>query len=278
MTRVNGPWRSESPRTNRVMSLERAELAVDGMAPTPTRSRRGVKLAERLAKEVVVEITRSHLRPGDRLPSEVRMAQEMGVSRTVLREALRILEVHGLITIKSGPNGGPELVQLTSQDFARMATLHFHGAGVTFRQLLDARLVLEPRMAELAAVRRTDDQIQALEENLRAHEAASRVDDMAHLAHEFHGLVSACGGSDNLALALMTSSMYDIFDIIVSQHGHEQTIRQTLDDHTELMSAIKDSDPQSAATTMERHMRHLAEKFAEDHPTLVDQTVPWLVD
>jgi len=237
-----------------------------------------VKLAERVANEVVEEITRAGLRPGDRLPSEVRMAQEMGVSRTVLREAMRILEVHGLISIKSGPNGGPELVALSSKDFARMATLHFHGAGITFRQLLDARLALEPRMAELAAVRRTPEQLSALEENLRSHSKATRVDDMAHFAHAFHGLVSASGGSDNVALALMTSSMYDIFDSSVSQHGHEQTMRRTVEDHARIVEAIRASDPQGAAEMMERHMRNVAETFAEEHPTLIDTTVPWLID
>src|SRR4051794_33749821 len=87
--------------------------------PLRSKNRRAIKLAEQLAQEIVSDIERTGMAPGERFPSEVAMAQARGVSRASLREALRILEVHGLIIIRPGPGGGPELAELTAQDFAR---------------------------------------------------------------------------------------------------------------------------------------------------------------
>ncbi|RZL84604.1 MAG: FadR family transcriptional regulator [Rhodococcus sp. (in: high G+C Gram-positive bacteria)] len=239
------------------------------------RSRRGTKLAEQLAHEIVVDIARSGLRAGDRLTSEVTMAQERGVSRTSLREALRILEVHGLIRVRSGPNGGPVLIELTSSDFARMATLHFQVAGVTYRQLLEARVVLEPRMAQLAAIRRTPEQLRALQANLGRHEQATTVAALVDCAHEFHALISVVGGNSNKALSLMTSSLHGFFDVYSHRSGDVALMRETVDVHRGIADAIAAEDAHLATELMEKHMRTSIETFAQECPSLIDNPVTW---
>lgn len=241
-----------------------------------SRSRRGAKLAERLAQDIVEQISSLGLVPGDRLPSEVAMAKEWGVSRASLREALRILEVHGLITIRTGPNGGPELSRLTSQDFARMATLHFHAAGVTFRHLLKARLTLEPQMAELAATNRTPEQVIALRANVREHRKASDIHELVRHAHDFHALVCECAGEENRALSLMTLSLHGIFDIYSRQSRSGDIMRHTIDVHSGISDAIEESDPHRAAELMEKHMQESAQTFSQQHPTMIDSPVSWL--
>lgn len=249
------------------------------MSVTPRpRGRRGVKLAEQLAQEIVADITRSGMSPGDRFPSEVVMAQERGVSRTSLREALRILEVHGLIAIRPGPGGGPELAELTSQDYARMSTLHFHRAGVTFRQLLEARFVLEPRLAHLAAGNRTPEQVLRLRANLRDHEKADDVEGLVHYAHEFHAIVCDMAGPGNAAVSLMTSSLHGIFDAYARHSRTPEVMRRTVEVHREIAEAIEESDASQALELSEAHMRASAKTFAEEHPTLIDATVSWLSD
>ncbi|RZL84614.1 MAG: FadR family transcriptional regulator [Rhodococcus sp. (in: high G+C Gram-positive bacteria)] len=242
----------------------------------PPRGRRGAKLAERLAQDIVQHISSLGLVPGDRLPSEVVMAQEWGVSRASLREALRILEVHGMISIRTGPGGGPVLSRLTSQDFARMATLHFHAAGVTFRQLLKARLTLEPRMAELAAANRTPEQVIALRANVREHRKAADIHELVRYAHDFHALVSDCAGDENRALSLMTLSLHGIFDPYQRQGGSGDVMRHTIDVHSGISDAIEEGDPRRAAELMEKHMQESAETFGQQHPTMIDSPVSWL--
>lgn len=241
---------------------------------TPTR--RGVKLAEQLAQELVAEISRSGMRTGDRLQSELLMAQRRGVSRASLREALRILEVHGLITIRTGPNGGPEVAELTARDFARMATLHFNAAGVTFRELLDARVVLEPRMAELAAVNRSSEQMLGLRVNVREHRRATDLEDLIRHAHDFHELVADMAGQDNRAISLMTASIHGIFDVYLHRGRSVEAMQHTATVHGELSDAIEERDALRAATLMQTHMQTSSETFEAENPTLINQTVSWL--
>jgi GntR family transcriptional regulator, transcriptional repressor for pyruvate dehydrogenase complex len=248
------------------------------MATPRQKGRRGMKLAEVLAQEIVADIAESGMAPGDRLPSEVVMAQQRGVSRASLREALRLLEVHGLITIRPGPGGGPELAELDAQDFARMATLHFHRAGVTFRQLLEARVVLEPRMAELAATNRRPEQIEQLRDNLARHEQQRDTEGLVHCAHQFHAQVADIAGDDNKALSLMTSSLHGIFDVYNRRARGSEVMRETVAVHRGIADAIEKGNPREAAVLMEKHMRTSAETFAREHPTLIDSTVSWLSD
>ena len=105
----------------------------DGTSPRPIK--RGAKVAEALAQEIVHEIVSRKLPPGTLLSSEAQMLEDYGVGRGSLREALRILEVHGLITMKPGRNGGPMVIEVRTRDYGRMSTLFFHLGGVTFREL-----------------------------------------------------------------------------------------------------------------------------------------------
>src|SRR6476661_11165886 len=86
---------------------------------------RAEKVAARVARLIVRDIVERDREPGDALEPESLMLERFGVSRASLREALRILETHGLITIKPGPGGGPSVGAVSSRDFGRMATLFF---------------------------------------------------------------------------------------------------------------------------------------------------------
>ena len=81
--------------------------------------------------EIVRDVVTRKLQPGTLLSSEAQMLEDYGVGRGSLREALRILEVHGLITMKPGRNGGPMVIEVGSRDYGRMSSLFFHLGGVT---------------------------------------------------------------------------------------------------------------------------------------------------
>ena len=92
------------------------------------------------------------------------MMAEYGVGRGTLREALRILEVNGLIASRPGPGGGPVVMEASTHDFGRMASLFFNARGVTLRDLMEARLIMEPIAARLAAERHDPDSTVRLRE------------------------------------------------------------------------------------------------------------------
>ena len=112
---------------------------------------RPLKTAEGFARDLVRDIVNRGLQTGDKLPSEAVMLEDYGLSRESLREGLRLLEVQGLITIRRGPGGGPIVGHLDPASLGRTSTLYFHLAGATYRELLEAWLVLEPILAERAA-------------------------------------------------------------------------------------------------------------------------------
>jgi DNA-binding FadR family transcriptional regulator len=105
-------------------------------------SPRASKLSETIAKQIVDDIFEQGLRPGAKLPSEREMLERFGISRGTLREALRILEVHGLLIIRSGPRGGPTVARMTATDFNKACSLHFKAAGITAN--MESRNVFPP--------------------------------------------------------------------------------------------------------------------------------------
>jgi GntR family transcriptional repressor for pyruvate dehydrogenase complex len=115
--------------------------------PSPLRIERGLKTSERVATALVSEIVNSQLQAGDRLPNEAAMVEQFQVGRGSLREALRILEVHGLISMRSGPGGGPVITAVDPRDVARTFSLYLHLRGAKVRELIEASLFMEPMIA-----------------------------------------------------------------------------------------------------------------------------------
>ena len=99
------------------------------------------------------------------------------VGRGSLREALRILEVYGLIAIRPGPGGGPVVQEVNSREFGRTTTFYYRLARATYRDVLEAREIFEPMMAKVAAQRATDAQIKELVESSALSRLAVERDD-----------------------------------------------------------------------------------------------------
>ena len=108
--------------------------------------RRTLKRSEQVARDIL-RLTRVRgIAPGSSLPTEASMIAQYGTSRGTLREALRILEVYGLITIKPGRTGGPRLAEVDASDFGRSATFYYASSGATLRDLADSRLIVEKEL------------------------------------------------------------------------------------------------------------------------------------
>ena len=242
----------------------------NGSSPRPIK--RGAKVAEALAQEIVHEIVSRKLAPGTLLPSEAQMLEDYGVGRGSLREALRILEVHGLITMKPGRNGGPMVIEARTRDFGRMSTLFFHMAGMTFQQLIDARLVMEPIMARLAAERRG----QELQGHLPDTKKVAVEDDDTYFdaTSDFHKTVASMSG--NPVLNLMAMSLEDIFHDQVSGLLFPKTKRrEVLGTHQQIADAISEGRADDAEKLMRDHMEEYAEYVRKRKGALMDEVVDW---
>src|SRR5690242_15634708 len=124
-------------------------------------TRRTLKTSEVVALEIVRDIVRQDMQPGDRLPLEAEMLVQYRVSRSSLREALRLLEVQGLIGIRPGPGAGTVVGRVLPGNLSRTLTLHLHMLGANYDELLEAWVESEPLLARLAALNPDREKVRA---------------------------------------------------------------------------------------------------------------------
>ncbi|HEV7679620.1 MAG TPA: FCD domain-containing protein [Candidatus Dormibacteraeota bacterium] len=237
---------------------------------------RGEKIFELVARDIVRQIAAEEMPPGAMLPSEAQMLAQYDVGRASLREALRVLEVHGLISIKPGPRGGPIVSEVNSSDFGRMATLYFQVGGATFRELTEARLVMEPVMARLAAQRRDPEHLADLERVLAEGRAvALAVDDLyLRSSTDFHSVIA--GMSGNRILDLFGRALKEIFTDRVSgmlfPASQREQVRLV---HEAIAKAIFKGEATRAERLMREHMETFVDYVQQRHPGLMDEVVDW---
>jgi GntR family transcriptional repressor for pyruvate dehydrogenase complex len=117
------------------------------------------KAAVGLAQDIVKAMYESRMKPGDRYLSEAEAQRKHGAARNTLREALRFLEIQGVLTVRAGPGGGPEVGSPSWPHLASTIALLLQFADAPFRTVIEARTVIEPGMAEMAARHATDAEI-----------------------------------------------------------------------------------------------------------------------
>jgi DNA-binding FadR family transcriptional regulator len=121
-----------------------------------------MKASMQVAREMVQIIHERDLRPGDRYLSEAEGMKAHGVGRGTYREALRFLEQLGVLVMRPGRAGGPEIATPDDRNLASTIALLLQFAGAPLRAVLDARIAIEPGMAEMAARHATDAEVEAM--------------------------------------------------------------------------------------------------------------------
>lgn len=261
-----------------ICSVKPARSSVGDESPSrPARKRRIEKLSETIAREIVHDIVERGLPVGSVLPTEAEMFESFGVGRASVREALRMLEVNGLITIKTGPKGGPIVAQASSIEFAKTATLYFHSSRATFGELVEARIVLEPMMAAFAARRRSPETERALRDSLVLTEKAiEEGDEKIYIAQasRFHGIIAGLSG--NKVLDFFGGALKHIYYERVwdSLMGEARRLH-VLDAHAAVTTAILAGDADLAQRLMADHMNEINARLAEHLPRVADELIDW---
>ena len=249
------------------------------MSTAPERTSRPTmrkdKLATRVAHKILRDISQNGLTTGDHLPNELAMLEDYGVGRGTLREALRVLETCGLISLKPGPRGGPVVESVQPEDFGRMLSLFCQFAGVTYRQVVEARLILEPVAARLAAERQEASNAAHDLELLAAEGKDSReVADYLRTTGDFHASVVDLSGNSLVTLvcqslaAIYRDRVYGVIFPTRRQKGVHSV-------HAYIAAAIVKGDGPLAESLMKHHMEEYAGYVAKKHPSLLDEVVTW---
>jgi DNA-binding FadR family transcriptional regulator len=241
-----------------------------------SQKRRSDKMSERLARQIVDDAISQDLRPGAMLPSEAHMLRQYGVSRGTLREALRILEVQGLLTMKPGPNGGPTIAELDPADFARVLKFHLRVRASTYRQVLAARLAVEPLMARLAAEAQDPEGLAALKLVIERCERSdlSNEAEWSETSHLFHATIASMSG--NALLDLLGLSLKEIYrDWAAGSVTPRRMRAKVLSVHRAIADAIFARNGARAESLMREHMIYYANRSGDLHASGLDERIRW---
>ena len=208
-------------------------------------------LADRL-RELILS---SGLAEGTPLPTERELVAQSGLSRTSVREALRVLETEGLVATKAGRNGGTQVRRPGRESISRSFELFVRSHGVRFAALLETREAIEPAAARLAAIHRTDDD---LAEMTRIHDLLDRVkDDVSeHVRLNLQWHRAVVRASRNELLIAFFDAIADSVQAATENRGlnSADVRRDVVRVHERILAAIAAQDPDAAFRRMQGHL------------------------
>lgn len=216
----------------------------DSLRPVP-RQRLYLQLVEKLTDF----IEREGLRAGQRLPPERELAASLSVSRASVSQALVALEVQGIVDVRHGD--GAVLLQ-EPLGVQVIATLRSRRSRLP--EIIEARYALEVKLAELAALRRTDDDLARIDDALAFMAVQVSAGDRGEAGDEaFHSAVTAAGHSGLLAdiMGEIAPAILETRIESLSQPGRPDA---SLDGHLAIADAIRSGDPVEAARAMRVHL------------------------
>jgi GntR family transcriptional repressor for pyruvate dehydrogenase complex len=193
-----------------------------------------------------------HLRPGDRLPSQQELTAQLKVGRSTVREALRTLNAMGLVELKQGH--GTFVKQLNARSIIRPDILARIIDKQLSEELFEARQLIEPEIAGMAAARATEDDLAAIEHAWKRCQTALLTDQTMHrLSPNFHRTIAEAAHSGVLGMFM------DSILIPLAEHGllleeKDGYLEWELESHRCVFEAIASGDSARATAAMAQHL------------------------
>jgi len=221
------------------------------------RQPRNPRVSEKIAGRIKKQITDGRLSVGEKLPAERDMARQYKTSRVSVREAYRSLEEVGLLRIRRGAEGGAFVAQFDHEPVRRSLSLVLGLGKATHEEVTEARMLLEPSIARLAALRASPEDIGKLEQILVQEEQEVRhpAADSGRTAGQFHRALGDCAHNMPLvvvinALADLTAETVSTLDVrIRSRHR-----RKNCEYHRQIFEAIRSHEGEKAYALMLKHV------------------------
>ncbi len=231
-----------------------------GNAPISFQSLKRPKAYQRVAQAIQDQVFSGELREGQKLPPERNLAQQFGVSRAVVREAIHTLEMAGMLRVRKGAGGGTFVCSDYDKPLSTSIGNLLAGGAITLEHLFELRLLLEPPAAEKAARQQDPEgvrQLEALVARARDHRNDSR-----HLRAdnlEFHRRLVALAGNPLLSalcetvLRILVESLQGNLSIEISQ--------AVLGYHERIVQAIRQGRAQTARRLTEDDLEQLRLRY-----------------
>ena len=215
------------------------------------------KAADVLAGILREKILNGSLDEGMPLPNERDLSNQAGLSRASVREALRILEGEGLISTRTGRNGGSAVLRPSSAAIERSVDIFIRGQRIRLEAVLETRAAIEPPSARFAALHRTDADVDAMELCHVTLQKASQAEDIpAYMRANLDWHVQVVRASHNeLLIAFIAAVSQSIYaDTDLEGFNSNEVRNAVIRAHRRVMDAIHARDGDAAARRMERHV------------------------
>lgn len=211
-----------------------------------------VRAYERIVEQVEEAVLRGDLLPGSRLPSERELMTQFSVSRSTVREALRVLESGGVVRSRPGDPHGPEVLPFSSGTLRKQMMRLAHVDGVTLAELVAFRMVLDGSANELAAALRTAEQLAEMEARLADMRAALDLgyEQFSEADVAFHEAVARASGNGLLQVCadvVRGVVLGLIADKIEHSPDSRSLMEESLHHHAEVFAAVRDGDGRQAS-------------------------------
>lgn len=255
-----------------------------GKKPLPLPDKRGprtTKRGDQVAEVIKSWITDGRLRPGVRLSKEAELQQMFNVSRGSMRDALKALEVQGLVSLSTGPDGGATITRVPlERAFLAMQNFLFF-ESTSLEDIYAVRRVLEPLLAAGAVEHLSDADLEALERSVdlcepfvAGHEDAL---DQRHEDIHFHDVLAMANPNAFLRfLCQIINQMLHSLVIVagnVTQQDYQAFGRKTVVAHRAILDAAKRRDVEAVGQLMAAHMEEAEMQLRKVHAALQQKLV-----
>jgi DNA-binding FadR family transcriptional regulator len=255
------------------MAAPRGKLPV----PDPRPPERARKMAEVVARRILLDAEELGLHPGDQLMAETEMMESYAAGRGSVREALRILEVQGVVSIRTGRGGGPVLERLKTRDVGDTLKLYLQQRYATYGDVLIARKALDADVGWHAATRASPEDLDILHQIIRELDAVPARDyfRLGVISQRFFAAIGAA--SHNPVLSLLSQALRDIWSWRVHEWYNVQTYwEQDLEGRVRVMMSLIEAHDAEAMKESMLSEDEFELEFAQRHfPEVLKERVRW---
>jgi DNA-binding FadR family transcriptional regulator len=218
------------------------------------------KGAEVVARNITQAIVAEGMQPGDLVGTEPELIEQEGVSRALLREAVRLLEHHQIARMRRGPGGGLFVMAPSANAVTEVAAIYLARRGMKLAELAELRTGVEVAIADLAAERVDEEGVRGLQEALLREEGATEAE-RAESVHDLHAAVAAAAKNRVLLLVALVlirlSRLHQIEQL--APKARKQIGAEVLRTHEGIARAVESGDREMARHRMRRHLEALGD-------------------
>lgn len=209
---------------------------------------------EIVCNQIREKLADGQLKPGDKLPAERLLAKQLGVSRSAIREALRSLEIAGIVRLVKGTKGGAFIEKGSPAAMSQVVQDLVHLGAISMQDLTEVRITFLESIMPMACQRATEADFKAMESTVEDLEEAVRTDDYAKRTQatgDFYHWLATC--THNSAAIYMVDTLTTILRHYISNH-RPMPAKDLLAARKRFLKALKARDAEKASEEMRKHL------------------------